>query len=97
MQTEENWDFVTLYDGKDDASKKIATLSGSQGKFVKSSSGNALFVKFTSDESYFDGGGFHSKIQYYGKEHTHKNIFHYTVGPCLVQIYLVRPINSDFK
>ena len=57
---------MTLYDGNN-ASKTniIAHLSGNLGEFVHSSSGNALFVEFTSDESYYVGGGFHANIQYY--------------------------------
>ena len=59
---------MTLYDGKNASDENIiAHLSGNLGKFVHSSSGNALFVKFTSDESYYVGGGFHANIQYYGK------------------------------
>ena len=49
LQTETNWDFVTIYDGLNDQSTQIAKLSGNLGSFSISSTGNSLFVKFESN------------------------------------------------
>ena len=48
-QTENGYDFVTIYDGPNDQSTQIEKLSGNLGSFNFSSTGNSLFVKFESD------------------------------------------------
>ena len=54
LQTETNWDFITIYDGPNEQSIQIEKLSGNLGNFSISSIGNSLFVKFVSD---FDDDG----------------------------------------
>ena len=49
MQTENTYDFVTIYDGPNDQSTQIAKLSGNWESFGISSTGRSLFVKFESD------------------------------------------------
>ena len=65
-QTETGYDFVTIYDGSNDQSTRIAKLSGNLGSFHISSTGNSLFVKFKSNccSQY---SGFLATI-HYGKE-----------------------------
>ena len=48
-QTENDYDFVTIYDGSNDQSTQIEKLSGNLGSFSISSTGNSMFVKFKSD------------------------------------------------
>ena len=62
-QTESNYDFVTIYDGTNDQSSPIGTLSGNLGSFAISSSGNSLFVIFESDGS-VTKDGFLATIHY---------------------------------
>ena len=63
LQTENNYDFVTIYDGPNDQSTQIEKLSGDLGSFSISSTGNSLFVKFESD-SIFSKDGFFATIHY---------------------------------
>ena len=63
LQTENNYDFVTIYDGSNDQSTQIAKLGGNLGSFGISSTGNSLFIKFESD-SYYNYGGFLATIHY---------------------------------
>ena len=56
LQTEKGWDFLTIYDGANDYSDIIEKLSGNLGSFGRSSSGNAMFVKFESDVAISDKG-----------------------------------------
>ena len=62
-QTENNYDFVTIYDGSNDQSTQIEKLSGDLGSFSISSTGNSLFVKFESDASN-SKDGFFATIHY---------------------------------
>ena len=63
LQTEKHYDFLTLYDGANDYSDIIEKLSGNLGSFGRSSSGNAMFVKFESD-GYFSDKGFLATFNY---------------------------------
>ena len=63
LQTENNYDFVTIYDGPNDQSTQIEKLSGNLGSFSISSTGNSLFVKFESDGS-VSKDGFLATIHY---------------------------------
>jgi len=59
FQTEQDWDFVDIYDGDTNSSPSLAHLSGSmvdQGQTVFTSSSGHMLVEFTSDESVTDGG-----------------------------------------
>ena len=56
LQTQEpfDWtdtDFLTIYDGPNDQSTQIETLSGNLGSFGISSYGNSFYVIFESDDS----------------------------------------------
>lgn len=51
LQIERDYDFLNIYDGLNDTSPLIERLSGNLGSFNKSSIGNTLFLKFTSDSS----------------------------------------------
>ena len=62
-QTENNDDFVTIYDGPNDQSTEIEKLSGNLGSFNILSTGNYLLVKFYSDD-YINYGGFLATIHY---------------------------------
>ena len=62
-QTENGYDFVTIYDGPNDQSTQIEKLSGNLGSFDISSTGNSLFVKIVSDLSW-QYGGFFATIHY---------------------------------
>ena len=64
LQTEDIWDFVTIYDGSNDQSTQIAKLSGNLGSFSISSTRDSSFVKFESDNNY-NYAGFLATI-YYG-------------------------------
>ena len=64
LQTENNYDFVTIYDGPNDQSTQIEKLSGNLGSFDISSTGNSLFVKFESYGSLVSNDGFFATIHY---------------------------------
>jgi len=51
FDTEYNYDFVTVYDGNSTASTPLGTFSGINIPDNITSSGNELFITFTSDES----------------------------------------------
>ena len=63
LQTEYNYDFVTIYDGPNDQSTQIKMLSGYRTSLEHLSTGNSLFVKFESDGSVTEDG-FHATIHY---------------------------------
>ena len=48
-KTEEDFDFVTIFDGSNYDSAVIKKLSGNLGSFGMSSSGNVIYLKFKSD------------------------------------------------
>jgi len=59
FQTEQDWDFVDIYDGDTSSSQSLAHLSGSmvdQGQTTFTSSSGHMLVEFTSDESVTNGG-----------------------------------------
>ena len=59
FQTEQDWDFVDIYDGDGSSSPSLGHLSGSmvdQRQTVFTSTGPNMMVEFTSDESITDGG-----------------------------------------
>ena len=59
----EDADFLIIYDGPNGQLTQIAKLSGNLGSFRISSTGNSLFVKFSSDE-YWQYTGFLATIHY---------------------------------
>ena len=72
MQTEEPWyfygillsvgDIMDIYDGPNDQSEKIESLSGEIGSFSILSQGNSLYVKFNSYSNGYTG--FFATIHY---------------------------------
>ncbi|PID91350.1 MAG: hypothetical protein CSA96_08900, partial [Bacteroidetes bacterium] len=58
FETEEDADILEVYDGPDSSAPLLATLSGDQSgnSVVLSASGNALYVRFSSNESVQFGG-----------------------------------------
>jgi hypothetical protein len=56
FSTEENYDFLTVFDGEDTSAPKIGTFSGSKIPHSVSSSHGAMLVVFTSDSSGSDEG-----------------------------------------
>ena len=63
-QTENGYDFVTIYDGPSDQSTQKAKLSGNLGSFTISSTGNFMFVKFESNNAGINYAGFLATIKY---------------------------------
>ncbi|WP_422089875.1 CUB domain-containing protein [Tenacibaculum ovolyticum] len=51
FNTEEDYDFVTVYDGESASATQLGSFSGSSVPKVVTSTGNSMFVKFTSDGS----------------------------------------------
>ena len=63
LQTQNEYDFLSIYDGSSSNSPLIINLKGNLGSFEISSTGNFLFLKFKSDETInFDG--FLAEIHY---------------------------------
>ena len=63
-------DFLTLFDGVCDQKKELQTLGGSKSNDVKwiiSSSGRYMYIRFSVDDSSSTSTGFLAKI-HYGKE-----------------------------
>ena len=58
---------VTLFDGVCDQTKKLQTLYGSMShdlKWIISSSGHYMFVRFATGESFWSSTGFSANIHY---------------------------------
>ena len=51
FNTESGYDFVTVYDGTSASATQLGKYSGTSAPSAVTSSGNAMFVKFTSDTS----------------------------------------------
>ena len=68
LQTIEDKDFLTIYDGVNDDSNVIKKLSGNLRNFGMSSSGNVLYIKFESD-GHNNDNGFLATF-YYGNDNT---------------------------
>ena len=51
LQTEEDYDFLYIYDGPNDQTTLLDNFNGNLGSFEISSTGNSLFAKFKSDGS----------------------------------------------
>ena len=61
-------DFLTIYDGANDESNEIESLTGNLRSFGVSSSGNALYITFSAN--WYDRGyGFLAK-EYHGNSNT---------------------------
>ena len=64
LQTEQNFDFLTIYDEANDYYNPIKKLSGNLRSFGVSTSGNVMYIKFEST-MYDAGNGFLATF-YYG-------------------------------
>ena len=51
MQTEGGYDFLTIFDGRQDTSPILEEISGDMGSFAIKSNGSSLLLKFESDNS----------------------------------------------
>ena len=63
MQTEGGFDFLTIFDGRQDTSPILEKISGGVSSFTIKSNGRSLFLKFESDNSN-NKEGFSATVHY---------------------------------
>ena len=63
MQTEGGFDFLTIFDGRQDTSPILEEISGDIGSFTIKSNGSSLLLKFESDNE-INNVGFFATVHY---------------------------------
>ena len=82
LQTEKDYDFLTIYDEVHEYYNPIKKLSGNLRSFGVSSSGNVMYVKFESD-AWVNDIGFLATVNYGTKIKLPK----YLIYQCIALVY----------